>query len=440
MEYVWLKYIWDSTCELRNEVSHIDEENNECFTERLIVDPKEVNVLKTTDGKDYESGYKMTDKEWNVFLCGKEDAKKYTEEREYRPEWDEENWSYRFWWAREITPTEEEKKKYYEIWKKYEIDKAEKQKDFENRKKAILHYLCKHEKNYLFGDLWRKFQITFDSVFDWILNHHHEYMPKNKVDSLDFSDVLRSFEKDAYILYYPTKTFHTMVILDKFFTLLEIKKAKKEYEQKKMEEKEKYSRMSRKSRWIDPFPSQENPQIVLNWAIITLWKETIDLNNKEEVEKHRSSYEKFEATEKEIDEVGKNWTLSGNFFVALRVLLSALDKSVWVLDIIWECKFKLTNIKKSYESYRELFKKYDVKTDYNHKKISKMKWSVNALLRRASVGEEWDLYIQIDSLPKKESPNKEDGWYVIKKMHKFSRDGKKTHIDGKKSRGYGKKK
>jgi hypothetical protein len=188
------------------------------------------------------------------------------------------------------------------------------------------------------------------------------------------------------------------------------------------------------NRWLRPFPSNNDQQIQLSGSKIILWSwkdhKIIDLNDRDGTDKERRDYEKFENTAEERKNNGENApnsTNKWNFYISLRVLLSALDRSVCFSDKDWECKFKLEKLKDVYEGYREIFKKHIKSHSFDIDYIgNRMKSSVNALLRRASVWEDWNQCIQVDRLLKQDSPKNETGWYIIKKMKKFTRSGGKV--------------
>jgi len=77
---------------------------------------------------------------------------------------------------------------YYKKWK-----------DFERRRNALLHYLCETNNYRWWGTSREKKQkdtINFKIIFNWILEHHHKYLPKEKILKMDFMDILESLEKD----------------------------------------------------------------------------------------------------------------------------------------------------------------------------------------------------------------------------------------------------
>ena len=388
-----------------------------------------VSALKTTDGKIFESKSLQVDS-GDVFLCPESIVPMYIKKGEdndfsYYDVYEEGEWN----------PRQE----YYDRWTFYDI-----------RKKALLHYLCEEKSHYLFWESGKAFNIDSYKIFQWVLRYHHnEYLPPWKIQGMSFGDILKDLEAEnsidddkKYILHYPlTEELHKIVILNNFYTIPEIKKAQKEYKARQ----NKHSDMAffEFSLWLNPFPSEENPQISLENAVIAIGTKRIDLNDKVGTRVLKDEYEKFEHSDEEVKSWGNNApneTIKWNFYLALRIIVSALDKSVWKISQDWEYQFKLEDIKNVYERYGDgIFRGYISNPSFTHNVGKRMKSCVNALLRRAEVWTDGDSCIQIDSIPKAKSPSNESGRYAIKKMKKMSRDGKKTTKDGKETKWYGKR-
>jgi hypothetical protein len=73
-------------------------------------------------------------------------------------------------------------------------------------------------------------EIYNSDIFDWISERHQEYLPDIKVYKLDFSDVFKYFEDEKCLWHKKTVIDEHILLLDKFFKLPQVIKAKEIYE------------------------------------------------------------------------------------------------------------------------------------------------------------------------------------------------------------------
>lgn len=217
MEYVWLKYTWETETEVRA----ITPDYSWSF--KNYIRPIEEWRLKEFDF--------MPVNKWDIFLCKKEyqDSYKRREIFEINEEWIDDIESIKIWyWTTKSSwicnlDTEEYYLKRTNFWKKWD---------------SLLLYIQKEKDFNLFGEGWKTISINFNYIFDWILSYHQEYLPEYKCEEIDFSDVLKLLENHWYILHYPRIILdkvisNKIVILDKFYDLLDIKHAEIDYYREK---------------------------------------------------------------------------------------------------------------------------------------------------------------------------------------------------------------
>lgn len=323
---------------------------------------------------------------------------------------------------------------------------------FDVKKEILFKYLLEGIPSITFRKD-RTAPVKLNNIFSRIKNDslNHKYLPNEKVDYIDFVEVFDALESEWYILCYKQKGVifrddvglsYDITFLEPFFEIPLVKKAQKDYavEKEKNSLNNIFSKFST-SKWFEPFPSKDNRQIDLVWSTLTIGDKTINFDDVTQVQCFKDDYEVFEPNAEEIETSGnkaKNTTIKWNFYRALIILLSAL--SVWQRNDAWQCVFKMTDILSSYEKYSNgIFNDYVSSSISTIENIQKRRSAVNALLRWAKVWEDGDTCFQLDNLPKPQSPSKESGWYVIKKMNKITRDGQKINHYGQKTRGYSKR-
>lgn len=200
MWYVWLRYLW----EFRTTVA----------------------AVVTTDGRDYEK-FSLSVDGWDIFLCEEWEVSKYSiREEEFIDSQGETHTLFTATTELVTTNISQQDKRYYLEWCK----------SCKKRKSIVLHYLLEEQKQHLFGEGWRRFSLSSDDISHRVYNKHSEYLPKDdKGEMMRFSNILRSLQIQWYLWYDEGKDIITLT--DAFYTMPEIKKAKKEYHIEKLPNK-----------------------------------------------------------------------------------------------------------------------------------------------------------------------------------------------------------